>query len=370
MFLGTRAFVNPRTFSPAHRSDMRRSLLRLRALSQPSIAIVGTGAVGGYYGARLWESGYDVRFLMRGEHYEVSKTSGLNVTSVHGDIFIPPEKLQAFNSTKSIGTVDWVIVAVKSTALELIPEIISPLLKPGQTRVLAIMNGLIEEDLVGHLKKYNGESTESEGRIECCSALYGGMALVCCNRLGPGRIDHTYAGLLSSGVAAHAPSNTMEENRKAFMDLWKPVKIDVAYEPSLLGGRWRKNCWNLPFNGISVAMAGITVDKIVTDPGLRQLAHRVMDETIAAANADLKKHGFDESYFLGEADKETMFNLTDGMGPYRTSTMIDFVERRPMEVKYLFRKAVDKARAAGVSVPHLETLVIQIEALQRIHNLY
>jgi 2-dehydropantoate 2-reductase len=370
-FLGTRSFVvNPRFVHSPRRILVQRSLTRLLAIRKPSIAIVGSGAVGGYYGARLWESGYEVNFYMRGDHYDISKANGLNVTSVHGDIFIPPEKLQAFNSTKDIGTVDWVIVAIKSTALELIPELIAPLLNPGHTRVLAIMNGLIEDDLIHLLKKHYGESNEDEGRIECCGALYGGMALVCCNRLGPGRIDHSYAGLLSSGVAAHSPNQPMEQNRKAFEDLWGPVQIDTVFEPSLLGGRWRKNCWNLPFNGISVAMAGITVDKIMTDPGLRQLAHHVMDETIAAANADLKKHGFDESFYLGEADKKKMFDLSDGMGAYRTSTMIDFVERRPMEVKYLFRKPVEKAQSLGVPVPHLETLVLQIEALQKFHNLY
>ena len=88
-----------------------------------------------------------------------------------------------------------------------------------------------------------------------------------------------------------------------------------------------KNCWNLPFNGISVAMGGITVDKIVNDPGLRRLAHLVMDETIATANEDLRVNGHDESFYLGEKEKKQMFDLSDGMGPYRTSTMIDFVER-------------------------------------------
>lgn len=336
----------------------------------PSIAIVGTGAVGGYYGARLWESGYNVSFFMRGEHYDVSKANGLNVTSVEGGIFIPPDRLQTFSNPRDLGPVDWVIVALKSTALAQIPELIAPLLKPGHTRVLTIMNGLIEDDLIKHLKTYFNEDAEDERRIECLGALFGGMALVCCNRLGPGRIDHSYAGLLSSGVAALSSTQTLEENRKAFEELWEPVKIDTSYEPSLLGGRWRKNCWNLPFNGISVAMAGITVDKIMTDPGLRRLAHHVMDETIAAANADLKYHGFDESFYLGDTERKKLFDLSDGMGAYRTSTMIDFVERRPMEVRYLFRKPVERAQALGVSVPHLETLVVQIEALQKFHNLY
>jgi 2-dehydropantoate 2-reductase len=117
-------------------------------------------------------------------------------------------------------------------------------------------------------------------------------------------------------------------------------------------------------------MGGITVDKIVNDPGLRRLAHLVMDETIATANADLKKHGYDESWYLGEKEKKQMFDLSDGMGPYRTSTMIDFVDRNPMEVKYLFQKPVERAKELGVPVPHLETLVFQIEALQRFYNLF
>lgn len=366
---GASAFLDRQILSKQRARFTARSLTKASASESPSIAVVGSGAVGGYYGARLWESGYNVKFFMRGDHYEISSSTGLNVTSVHGDIFVPPGKLQAFDKTQDIGPVDWVIVAIKSTALEQIPELISPLLKPGHTRVLAIMNGLIEDDLIDLLKNYHGDSSRGEGRIECCGALYGGMALVCSNRLGPGRIDHTYAGLLSSGVAASSEKASLDDHRKAFEELWGPVDIDTIYEPSLLGGRWRKNCWNLPFNGISVAMAGITVDKIVNDSGLRQLAHHVMDETIATANADLKKHGFDESFYLGEAEKKQMFDLSDGMGPYRTSTMIDFVERRPMEVKYLFRKAVEKAKSLEIPVPHLETLVIQIEALQKFHNL-
>ena len=78
-----RHFIFRDTLSSDHSSE-------LRAASKVSIGIVGSGAVGGYYGARLWESGlYDVRFFMRGEHYEKSKSTGLDVTSVNGDIFIP-----------------------------------------------------------------------------------------------------------------------------------------------------------------------------------------------------------------------------------------------------------------------------------------
>ena len=123
-------------------------------------------------------------------------------------------------------------------------------------------------------------------------------------------------------------------------------------------------------------MGGITVDKIVLDPALRRLAHLVMDETIAVANADIqRKHGFvnknelTKSFLLGEKEKKQMFDLSDNMGPYKTSTMIDLIERNPMEVKYLFRKPVERAKHLGIPVPHLETLVMQIEAYQRFYDL-
>jgi 2-dehydropantoate 2-reductase len=211
---------------------------------KPSIAIVGSGAVGSYYGSRLWETGlYNVKFYMRGEHYLTSVEEGLMVTSVDGDIFIPPESLQAYNETSKIGPVDWVIVSLKSTALNAIPALVAPLLDPCRTRVLVIMNGLIEEDLIRQLKSQVGEYQDVGGDsiLHCCAALYGGMALVCCNRLGPGRVNHSYAGLLSGGVAASNPSTTTEqENKVAFNQLWEPTKITTKYEPCLLAGRWRK----------------------------------------------------------------------------------------------------------------------------------
>lgn len=358
-----------------------------------SIAIVGSGAVGSYYGARLWEcDGYDVRLHMRGDHYRASVENGLRVKSVDGDIYIPPERLRAYESTSDMGgVVDWVIVALKSTSLDAVPSLIEPLLGP-ETRVLAIMNGLIDDDLVAMLEseaeKGGGRGRETKEpaaaamrhpagvaaeppRLTSCRAVYGGMALICSNRIGPGVVDHTYAGLLTGGLAASSSSSDDDVDRKAFEDLWEPTDVPTKFDPSLVRGRWTKNVWNLPFNGISVSMGGITVDRIVTDPGLRRLADVVMDETISVANADLESRGIvDPSQFLGDAEKKQMMDLSDGMGPYKTSTMLDMLHRKPMEVKYLFGKAVERARRLNVPVPHLETLVTQIEAFQRFYDLY
>lgn len=356
-----------------------------------TVAIIGSGAVGGYYGSRLWEAGHDVKFHMRGDHYKHSKANGLVVTSVRGDVFIPPDQLQVYEDTNDIGTVDWVICALKSTGINAIPDLLFPLLTEN-TRVINIMNGLIEEDILELLNNNattataaatkdgsssslsndnnnNKDEQQQQQLLTCCAAIYGGMALLCSNRIGPGRIDHSYAGLLSGGVAAASPKTNPQLNQAAFEALWDITKVDIVYEESLLRGRWKKNCWNLPFNGISVAMGGVTIDVIVNNVGLRKLAFRIMDETIAIANEDLKQNGYDESYYLGDAEKKQMMDLSDAMGPYKTSTMLDLVERRPMEVRFLFRKPLERAEKLGIKAPHLETLVLLIESYQEMYNL-
>lgn len=338
-------------------------------MKKKTIAIVGSGAVGCYYGARLWEAQqFNVIFYMRGEHFRVSKANGLNVTSVKGDIFIPPTDLQVYNDTNEIGTVDWVILCLKSTAIEAIPSLLSPLLDK-DSRILAIMNGLVDDDIVRLIENLGPEDNPT---LKKCAAVYGGMAFLCSNRDAPGHICHTYAGKLTASICVASEIHQDEQNNaQAISDLWKSITaFEFFYDPNLTRARWSKALWNLPFNGLSTAMNGITVDKIVKDPGLRKLAWKIMDETISVANKDLSSRGYSELDFLGESEKHAMMALSDGMGAYKTSTMLDLIHRNPMEVKYVFRKFVDRADALNVTVPTLTTVVTQIEALQRFHDLF
>ncbi|KAL7560602.1 hypothetical protein ACA910_000057 [Epithemia clementina (nom. ined.)] len=366
------------------------------------IAVVGAGAVGSYYGARLWEAGHDVQFYTRSKPTMSSNSDcGLHVSSLDGDIVIPQDQWQVFDNVTKMQAADWIVVALKSTALSVIPDLIWPLMRSnGQSRVLVIMNGLIENDLIqmlhekslqqqsqetmtmnSNIKNQNDTTIPKQNQLSCCRALYGGMALICSNRLSPTRIDHSYAGLLAAGVAASSCNNVdnVHEDEEAFRLLFQGSKVPITYEPNLLRGRWKKMIWNLPFNGISVAMGGITVDEIVQDVGLRELAVAIMDETIAAGNAELQASSSTLSLSsssstlswepLGEAEKDQMMALSDNMGPYKTSTMLDFTHRRSMEVEYLFREPIRRADRLGIPVPHLRTIVTMIEAYQRKYKL-
>jgi 2-dehydropantoate 2-reductase len=238
-----------------------------------TIAIVGSGAVGCYYGARLWETKeYIVKFLMRGEHFTVSREKGLNVTSVAGDIFIPPEELLVYDKVESMGKADWVILSLKSTSIEAIPSLIRPLVHEN-SRVIAIMNGLVDDDIVRLLE---GQCETDVPRLTQCAAVYGGMAFLCSNRKSPGHVDHSYAGKLTASLSMSSEVVTdVNVHKEAIISLWKPTRgFEFSYDENLVRARWLKNLWNLPFNGISVAMNGITVDMIVGDPGLRKLAFK------------------------------------------------------------------------------------------------
>jgi 2-dehydropantoate 2-reductase len=367
-----------------------------------TIAVIGTGAVGGYYGARLHEAGHDVHFHMRDRvHYEAAIKHGLVVKSlIAGDCRVHP--IMAYRSISDMAAttmttpMDWIIVALKSTSLDAIPELVRPLLSP-TTRILVIMNGLIEADLLAALSRHYADDGGGLDRHVRC--IYGGMAFICVNRTGPAQIDHSYYGLLTAGVAYGRP-NAKVDDETAFLDLFhhhhSSSKVPVAVESSLWRGRWKKMLWNLPFNGLSVAMGGITVDQIVQDVGLRQLARRIMEETVAVANASMLQQQQQQQTMMmiapsatttttteddeqnnnnyyepfGEADMVTMMKFSDEMGPYRPSTMCDFVHRRPMEVRYLFREPLNVAQRLHIATPTLEAIVLQIEAQQRLYQLF
>lgn len=210
--------------------------------------------------------------------------------SVDGDMYIPPNILRVHQDVESIGPVDWVIVAIKSSFLESIPPLIEPLVKQ-DTRVLAIMNGFIDDDLVEMVKHMPH------------TAIYGGMAFICSNRVSPGNVRHTSYGALNGGLASHCSSNAERfQHLNAIEDLWATSKVEYSSVPSLARGRWEKSCYNLSFSSISVAMGGISVDKIVADDGLRVMADKILDEAITIANADLLSRGEDKSTFLGETE--------------------------------------------------------------------
>jgi 2-dehydropantoate 2-reductase len=311
-------------------------------LNKPKrIAIIGAGAVGGYYGARLAEAGHGVHFLVRRD-YHVVKASGLIVSSPDGNFNLAHPGIAGDSS--EIGPVDWVICALKSTSISEAQKLVRPCVA-AHTRILVLMNGLgLEESFAD----WFGEQR-----------IFGGLAFTCINRGKPGHIHHLAYGTVTIG---HYRDNPVELEKA--MDLWTGCKVQVVAAPSLLRARWEKLCWNIPFSGLCVAAGGITTDLILSSDDLRKASLTLMEEVIDAGNADLANHN--EDVRIDRVSMvESMFKKTSTMGAYKPSTMIDFVEGRSMEIEAIFGEPIRRADSLKVAAPQLALLTALLRSLNR-----
>lgn len=292
-----------------------------------SVAVVGSGSIGLYYGGKLAEAGHDVRFLLRSGYAEAAR-DGLRIFSTSGgDVEIPRPRI--FRTTPEIGPVDLVIVAVKATANAALPGLIPPLLR-GDTMLLTLQNGLGGDDLLA--AHFGAER------------VLGGLCFVCLTRRTAASVNHIGHGTISLGEYGRPPQPRTRDVVEAFAGTGIQARLvdDLAEE------RWRKLAWNIPFNGLAVAGGGVTTDLILSDPALHAECRALMDEVIAAANA--LGYPIDASY------ADFHIRRTYPMGPYRPSTLVDWEAGDALEIEPIWGEPLRRANAAGVSMPHLEKL--------------
>ncbi len=303
-------------------------------MNQPStLAIVGAGAVGGYYGALLARGGADVRFLLRRDLAEV-RAHGWRVRQPAGDFTLQPA--QAYGATAEIGPVDLVIIGIKATANDRLPELLPPLLHPG-TALLLLQNGLGGDAL---LARHFGRER-----------VIGGLCFVCLNRTGPGEITCTHPGYVALGEFAGPPTERVRNLAAIFVRCG--VTTEIA--DNLDEARWRKLVWNVPFNGLTIAAGGVTTDVIMNDAALRAEARALMEEIVGAAGR--------LGYGIPSAFLEQQLEVTAGMGAYRPSSLIDWQEGRAVEVEAIWGEPLRRAQAAGAAMPRLEALCRQLKRL-------
>lgn len=295
-------------------------------LSFRKIAVVGSGAVGCYYGGMLARSGCDVRFLMRSDLAAVCER-GLTIHT-HGEE-LHLAQVQALGTTAEIGPCDLVIIALKATANAALDELIPPLLHE-TTTLLTLQNGLGNEEYLA--ARWGAER------------VMGALCFVCLNRTAPGVIEHFDHGTISLGEMRGAPQSRTREIATALCD----AGVEAQAVESLAAERWRKLVWNIPFNGLAIAAGGATVADVLANEGLRAAARDLMLEAVTAANR--LGHPIPESY----ADFQIERSLT--MGAYRPSSLVDWQAGRPVEVEAIWGEPLRRGQAAGAAMPRLELL--------------
>ena len=293
-------------------------------------AIIGTGAIGGFYGARLDKAGLEVHFLLHTD-YQYVVDHGLTIDSCDGNFTLPSPKV--YDSTSEMPQCDVVIVALKTTQNHLLPSLLPPLLKP-DTIILLIQNGIgVEADVQ---------------QLFPSQPIAAGMAFICSAKAGPGHINHQFYGNINIGnYSCHNPQRygqMLADFRAAGIGA-----ADVEY----LEARWKKAVWNMPFNGMTVAL-NTTTNRLLSCESTHRLIYDQMLEVIGAAQA-LGVKNLDTRF----ADK--MIANTIKMPPYSPSMKLDFDFHRPMEINYLYTRPIAEARAAGFAMPKLEMLEAELK---------
>ena len=296
-------------------------------------AIIGTGAIGAYYGAKLAHAGNDVHFLLHSD-YDYVKEHGLQVDSCDGSFHL--DAPQVYRSTADMPDADVVIVALKTTNnSRLLPELLTPLLHTDPT-VLLIQNGIGVEANVQ--------------KMFPTAQLAAGLAFICSAKSEPGRVNHQCYG--SINIGNYSCHDTAQLKRLiADFDAAGVKAAEVDYHEA----RWKKAVWNMPFNGMTVAL-GAQTDKILANAATRQLIYDQMLEVIGAAQA-LGVKGLDSTF----ANK--MIESTLQMTPYSPSMKLDYDFRRPMEIEYIYSHPIAEARAAGFDMPKLAMLEAELRFL-------
>ena len=298
------------------------------------IVIVGCGAVGLFYGAKLALSGQDVHFLMRQDFDQVSKY-GIKIESASGEAEYL-ENPSIYRDALEIGPCDLIIVAIKSTDNKALESLIPKLIKK-ETAIMTLQNGLGNEEFIA--KKFGSHR------------VLGGLCFVCLNRVSKGVVRHIAQGTISCGEFMGLPLPRTHDVALMF----KSAGIPFIVAESLIEQRWKKLVWNIPFNGISISEGGVDTSVILKDKSLLFLVESLMREVIQVAN----KLGYNLSNSLIDHN----IKETKSMGPYRPSSMIDFMEGRPVEVEAIWGNPVRVGRSVGVEIPKMEALYDSIKSL-------
>jgi len=317
------------------------------------IAMVGCGALGSYYGAKLCRAGADVHFLLRSD-YEAVRQNGVTVRGA-SELF--NARPHCARQPEEIGESDLVIVGLKTTANDQFATLLPPLVGK-TTAVLTLQNGLGNEELLAQLFSPD--------------QILGGLCFVCLNREAPGVIRYIDHGLIVLGEFQRPSQPRTHEIAALFQNAG--VKCHVTED--LARAHWEKLVWNIPFNGLGVASAAgleamelprreiheyekvgpcLTTDKLLGDARWEKIVRELMLEVIAAAGA--------LGLVIPTAFADKQIERTRTMGEYRPSTLVDFEAGRPLELESLFLEPLRQGRKAGTPLPRWEILGRVLQAL-------
>lgn len=287
------------------------------------IAVMGTGGVGGYFGARLAQGGHDVAFVARGRHLQALRTGGLRVESPLGDVHLP--KIEVTDDPADIDAVDLVLFGVKLWDTQEAAAAVKPIVGEG-TAVVSFQNGVVKDDI---LRGVLG-----------AEHVIGGVGYIAATIAQPGVIRHSGAlQKLVFGEYDGTPSPRVLQFRDACVDGGIDVEVSDRIEQTV----WEKFVFLVGLSG-TTSTARSTIGPIRRHPRSRAFLHDVMEEVVQVARA--------EGVSLPADYADDRLAFTDGVPAGMTSSMHHDLERgNPLEVAWLSGDVVERGARLGVATP-------------------
>jgi 2-dehydropantoate 2-reductase len=300
------------------------------------ILVVGAGAVGGYFGARLAKAGHDVTFVARGPHGAAMARHGLHVDTPDGPVHVAAPVVDSMGAAAGLGA-DLVIVAVKARGLAEVAGAIAPCLA-AKGVALPLLNGLDSER---HL-------AEKLGR----DRVIGGIANIASELVEPGRVHAREHGSLVLAPLDPEQLDAVTQLAEALA----AAGISCRTSKDLDRVLWRKLLWNAPFNAVC-ALTRLTAGEALAVPEVRPLVHRAMTEVVTvAAHAGVS---------LPDGVIEATLDATARDFATTVPSMLQDVRaQRPTEANELQGAVVRRARRAGIDAPVHETLWALLQGLE------
>jgi len=310
----------PRLDEKTHNNCFEVALMR--------IAVVGAGGVGGYFGARLAQSGEDVVFVARGPHLRTMQKTGLRVDSPTGDFHL--QDILATDDPEKFGPVDYILVAVKAWQLGDALRTAAPLVGT-DTAIIPLLNGV--------------EAAETIARAFGSEHALGGLCGIFSHLEAPGHVNHLGGGtFIKFGERNNSASPRVERLREALVR----SGIDAEITPDIDVAIWQKFLFIAPASSIG-AVTRATYRVMVEMPEVNELLLEVVDEVFRVGQA--------KGIELEEAHKEASLDLLRAAPKKGTTSMQRDIENgRPSELEAQTGAVVRLGKCHGVATPVCDVL--------------
>ena len=287
------------------------------------IGVIGTGAVGGYFGGKLANAGYDVTFTARGVILEALQTNGLQIKSYKGDFTIKNPKVTS--NFKDLRDSDIILLCVKSYSTREIAKALNNIISE-KTIIISLQNGIENEDILSE--------------VLGPKHVMGSVVFITSSVPAPGVIKHTSYGKIILGELNKEITKRLISVEKMFLEAGVPASTTTNIKREL----WKKLMLNVPYNGFT-ALTRRPLENYFELPEAQESFLKALKEVQLVAS----KEGYkitDE-----EVEQALAFTKTEGFTAFKSSTLLDIEAGKPVEIDAMQGAVIRAAKKHDLDIP-------------------